>query len=72
MVLGTLERKLGRDSLERSHGYLQQRLKYDAASERLMDPEDKAVMMAWEGYGLLPLQAIGFGSLELTPWKHSA
>ena len=49
MVLGALERKVGRDSLERSHGYLQQRLQYDAASERLMDPEDKAVMMAWEG-----------------------
>ncbi|BDA44371.1 Protein arginine N-methyltransferase 2 [Coccomyxa sp. Obi] len=49
MVLGALERKLGRDSSERSHGYLQQRLQYDAASERLMDPDDKAVMMAWEG-----------------------
>ncbi len=55
MVLGALERKLGRDSSERSHGYLQQRLQYDAASERLMDPEDKAVMMAWEGCASITL-----------------
>lgn len=50
LVLGALERKLGqKESAGPSHEYLQQRLQYDAASERLMDPEDRAVMMAWEG-----------------------
>lgn len=66
MVLGALERKLGRDSSEQSHGYLQQRLQYDAASEKLMDPEDKAVMMAWEGCVKFSLR-----SHWLFPSKHS-
>lgn len=51
MVLGALERKLGKEAAGPSHEYLQQRLQYDAASERLMDADDRAVMMAWEGWG---------------------
>ncbi|KAK9915910.1 hypothetical protein WJX75_005882 [Coccomyxa subellipsoidea] len=49
MVLGALERKLGKETAGPSHDYLQQRLQYDADSERLMDADDRAVMMAWEG-----------------------
>ena len=48
LVLGALERKLGRQLAAPQHQYLQQRLQYDAA-ERLMDAENRAVMMAWEG-----------------------
>ena len=48
LVLGALERKLGRQPAAPQHQYLQQRLRYDA-TERLMDAEDRAVMMAWEG-----------------------
>ena len=47
LVLGVLERKLGR-APEQAHEYLRQRLRYDG-DQRLMDPGDKAVMMAWEG-----------------------
>ncbi|CAK0737367.1 hypothetical protein CVIRNUC_000900 [Coccomyxa viridis] len=48
LVLGALERKLGGQPPAPQHQYLQQRLQYDA-EERLMDAEDRAVMMAWEG-----------------------
>jgi hypothetical protein len=48
LVLGALERKLGQRGVASQHRYLQQRLQYDA-DERLMDSEDRAVMMAWEG-----------------------
>lgn len=48
-MLGALERKLGQAaSQSSSHEYLQQRVQYDG-DQRLMDREDKAVMMAWEG-----------------------
>lgn len=49
MVLRALDRKLGKEASGPSHEYLQQRLQYDADSERLMDADDRAVMMAWEG-----------------------
>ena len=48
LVLGALERSLGKRETAAQHQYLQQRLLYDAG-ERLMDAEDRAVMMAWEG-----------------------
>ncbi len=48
LVLAALERKLGQPGAASQHQYLQQRLQYDA-DERLMDSEDRAVMMAWEG-----------------------
>jgi protein arginine N-methyltransferase 2 len=48
LVLGALERKVGQASTSAPHEYLQQRLQYDG-EERLMDADDKAVMMAWEG-----------------------
>ena len=52
LVLNALERKLGQSSsAAAAHEYLQSRVQYDpSGSERLMDPEDRAVMMAWEGY----------------------
>ena len=53
LVLGALERKLGQQPTAPQHQYLQQRLHYDAA-ERLMDAEDRAVMMAWEGVSAGP------------------
>jgi len=48
LILGALERKLGKQETVLQHQYLNQRLQYDA-DERLMDSEDRAVMMAWEG-----------------------
>ncbi len=47
LILGALERSLGKRETGAQHQYLQQRLQYDAG-ERLMDAEDRAVMMAWE------------------------
>ena len=48
LILGALERSLGKRETGAQHQYLQQRLQYDAGG-RLMDAEDRAVMMAWEG-----------------------
>jgi hypothetical protein len=70
MVLGALERKLGKEAAGPSHDYLQQRLQYDADSERLMDADDRAVMMAWEGcasYHPLPCPVLWPPYTEISP-----
>ena len=49
LVLGALERKLGRPKQAADAAtYLQQRVSYEG-DQRLMDPQERAVMMAWEG-----------------------
>ena len=49
LVLGALQRRIGRESeAGAAHAYLRQRVHYEGG-QRLMDPQERAVMMAWEG-----------------------